>query len=39
MKYTVILALLASAQAMDKVPIASLIELNEEPVVSGNGLP
>ena len=39
MKYTTLLALIASTQAMDSVPIASLIELNEEPVISGSGLP
>ena len=31
MKYTILLALVASTQAMPTVPIASLIELNEEP--------
>ena len=29
MKYTILLAMLASVQTMDTVPIASLIELNK----------
>ena len=42
MKYTILLAIVASVQTMDTVPIASLIELNklknEDPPVSGSGL-
>ena len=38
MKYTILFLLVASARAMDNVPIVSLIELNEIPPISSSGL-